>query len=61
MLSLPSFSPNKSDLEDGRFRESHGISGEVLQHQVRDLREHVRPPHPKVAERKGCRSSEPEA
>ena len=27
--------------EDGRFRESHGISGEVLQHQVRDLREHV--------------------
>ena len=53
MVSLPlsdtgSF-PHKSRLEDGRFRESHGISGEVLQHQVRDLREHVRPPHPKVA------------
>ena len=44
MLSLPSYSPIKSHLEDGRFRESHGISGEVLQHQVRDLREHVRPP-----------------
>lgn len=27
--------------EDGRFRESHGISGEVLQRQLRDLREHV--------------------
>ena len=30
-----------AQIQDGRFRESHGISGEQLQQQLRDLREHV--------------------